>query len=104
MIYEACFDSRRGSGNDVNCFFFSFCKDCWRWNKMEVGDEGWRSNIPYGLFFSLFYVWVWVWSFMHQMSELRVGFLFLWGGLVDHDDHHSRPRCSFEKGGSIFCA
>lgn len=30
---------------------------------------------------------------MHQMSELRVGFLFL--GLVDH---HSRPRCIFEGG------
>lgn len=63
---------------------------------MDVGDEGWRSNIPYG-WFSLFCVRVW--SFMHQMSELRVGFLF-WG-LVDHDDHHSRPRCIFEKGGQF---
>lgn len=61
-----------------------------RWNK----DGSWRSNIPYGLFFfSLFCVWVWVWSCTHQMSELRVGFLFL--GLVDH---HSRPRCIFEGG------
>lgn len=33
---------------------------------------------------------------MHQMSELRVGFLF--GGLVDH---HSRPRCIFERGGQF---
>lgn len=45
-----------------------------RW-KLEM--EGWRSNIPYGWIFSLFCVWVW--SFMHQMSELRVGFLFLVG-------------------------
>lgn len=99
MIYEVCFDSRRGCGMDVNCFFLFCVKIAGDGTEMEVGDEGWRSNIPCGLFFSLFCVWVW--SFMHQMSELRVGFLFL-GGLVDHDDHHSRPRCSFERGGSIF--
>lgn len=54
---------------------------------MEVGDG--RLEIEYTLWldFSLFCLWVW--SFMHQMSELRVGFLFL--GLVNHDDHHSRP-------------
>lgn len=80
MIYEACFDSRRGSGNDVNCFSFSFVKIAGDGTKMEVGDGSWRSNIPYGLFFFHFFaVWVWVWSCMHQMSELRVGFLFLWG-------------------------
>lgn len=65
-----------------------------RW-KLEM--EGWRSNIPYGwgIFFSLFCVWVWSWT--HRISELRVGFLFF-GGLIDHDDHHSRPRCIFERG------
>lgn len=62
-------------------------------------DGSWRSNIPIASwFFSLFCLWVW--SFMHQMSELRVGFLF-WGGLVDHDDRHSRPRCVFEGEGGV---
>lgn len=67
-----------------------------RW-KLEM--EGWRSNIPIASWvFSLFCVWVW--SCTHQMSELRVGFLF-WGGLLDHDDYHSRPRCIFERGGQF---
>lgn len=98
MIYEACFDSRRGCEMDVNCSFF-FCKDCWRWEQrwkleMKVGDRIYL--MAGGVFFSLFRVWVWVWSFMHQMSELRVEFLFL--GLVDH---HSRPRCIFERGWGV---
>lgn len=38
MIYEACFDSRRGSGNDVNCFFFGV-KIAGDGTKMEVGDR-----------------------------------------------------------------
>lgn len=61
MIYEACFDSRRGCGNDVNCFVFFFGKDCWRWNKMEVGDGGWRSNIP---------IASWVFTFLRMGVEL----------------------------------
>lgn len=69
---------------------------------MEVGDEGWRSNIPIASWiFSLFCVWVWVWSCTHQISELRVGWIpFLWE-LLDHDDHHSRPRCIFERGANF---
>lgn len=62
---------------------------------MEVGD---RIYLIAG-FFHFFCVWVW--SFMHQMSELRVGFLFLWGDwlimmiiILDPD--------VFLKGGSIF--
>lgn len=43
MIYEACFDSRRGCGNDVNCFIFFSVKiagDGTRWKlEMKVGDR-----------------------------------------------------------------
>lgn len=55
MIYEACFDPRRGSGNDVNCFFFLFVKIARDGTKMEqrwkVGD---RIYLMAGFFFSLF--------------------------------------------------
>lgn len=46
MIYEVCFDSRRGCGMDVNCFFLFCVKIAGDGTEMEVGDEGWRSNIP----------------------------------------------------------
>lgn len=44
-------------------------------------EQRWKLEIEYTLWlvFSLFCVWVWVWSCTHQMSELRVGFLFLVG-------------------------
>lgn len=76
MIYEACFDSRRGSGMDVNCFFLSRSLEMeQRWKlEIEVGD---RIYLMAGLF--TFLLGVWVWSCTHQMSELRVGYLFLVG-------------------------
>lgn len=74
MSYEVCFDSRRGSGNDVNCFFFL----------VKIAGDGtrWKLEIEYTLWlvFSLFCVWVW--SCMHQMSKLRVRFLFLGDWLI----------------------
>lgn len=41
-----------GDGMDVNCSFF--VKIAGDGTKMEVGDEGWRSNIPYGWIFFFF--------------------------------------------------
>lgn len=41
-VDEACFDSRRGCGNDVNCFVFfvKIAGDGTRWKlEMEVGDR-----------------------------------------------------------------
>lgn len=49
MIYEACFDSRRRCGNDVNCFFF-FVKIAGDGTEMEVGD---RIYLMAGLLTSL---------------------------------------------------
>lgn len=48
MSYEVCFDSRRGSGNDVNCFFF-FVKIAGDGTEMEIEYTLWLGG---GFFFT----------------------------------------------------